>query len=514
MAEKEELAGPDFEVGVALSDLPEGTPVLGHARGEEIVLVRQGDVVRAVGATCSHYGGPLGKGLVAGESLRCPWHHARFDLRTGEALGAPALNSIACYEVQRRGERVTVGPKKSVPVPKPPPTSPGAIVIVGAGAAGAAAVERLRQLGYAGTITLVGDEAPGPVDRPNLSKDYLAGTAPEEWLPLRSRKFYDKIGVDLRIGDGASDLNPARKTLTLASGQTLSYDALLLATGAEPVRLALGGASSPPLFTLRTLADSREIIAAASKARRAVVIGSSFIGLEAAASLRARGIEVDVVSRDRLPLERVLGEALGRFVQQLHEEHGVRFHLAATPRALGPQGVELEEGGTLPADFVVLGVGVRPRTDLAQRAGLRIDNGIVVDTFLRTSAPGIWAAGDSARYPEPRLGAPVRIEHWVVAQRQGQAVARDMLGLGAPFHDVPFFWSQHYDVRLAYVGHAESWDAVEVTGSFAKRDATVVYRRAGRVLAVVTVGRDRQSLAVEAALEHGDETALESSLRS
>jgi apoptosis-inducing factor 3 len=209
-----------------------------------------------------------------------------------------------------------------------------------------------------------------------------------------------------------------------------------------------------------------------------------------------------------------LGEELGHFVQQLHEEHGVRFHLMASPRAIGPQGVEFEDGRTLPADLVVLGLGVRPRTDLAEKAGLHIENGVVVDTYLRTSAPGIWAAGDSARYPEPRLGVSVRIEHWVVAQRQGQAVARDMLGLGTPFLNVPFFWSQHYDVTLAYVGHAESWDTVDVSGNLATRDATVVYRRAGRALAVLTVGRDRQSLAVEAALERGDVADLESVLRS
>jgi apoptosis-inducing factor 3 len=515
MTEKEALTGPDFEVGIAAVDLPESTPVLGQVRGEAVVLVRTGEEVRALGATCSHYGGPLSEGLVVGDTLRCPWHHARFDLCTGDALGAPALNPVACYEVHRRDERFTVGLRKSLPEPKPPPLSPGAVVIIGAGAAGAAAAERLRRLGCTGTITLVGDEAPGPVDRPNLSKDYLAGTAPEEWLPLRTRKFYEKIGIDLRIGDAASELDPARKTVMLASGQTLSYDALLLATGARPVHLALGDASSTPrLFTLRTLADAHEIIAAASTARRAVVIGSSFIGLEAAASLRTRGLEVDVVSRDRWPLERVLGEELGHFVQQLHEEHGVRFHLTASPRAVGPQGVELENGRTLPADLVVLGVGVRPRTDLAEKAELHTENGVVVDTYLRTSAPSIWAAGDSARYPDPRLGVSVRIEHWVVAQRQGQAVARDMLGLGAPFLDVPFFWSQHYDVRLAYVGHAESWDTVEVSGSLAAWDATAVYRRAGRVLAVLTVGRDRQSLAVEAALERGDVAGLESLLRS
>jgi NADPH-dependent 2,4-dienoyl-CoA reductase/sulfur reductase-like enzyme/nitrite reductase/ring-hydroxylating ferredoxin subunit len=507
MAETTTLTGPDFAVGISIADLPENEPIVGHARGEAVVLVRTGAEVRAVGAKCTHYGGPLGEGLVVAGTLRCPWHHACFDLRTGEALGAPALNPIACFEVQRRGDRVLVGPKRSRPKPDLAPTSPAAVVIVGAGAAGAAAAERLRRLGCQGSITLVGDEA--PVDRPNLSKDYLAGTALEEWLPLRPPAFYDEIGVELRIGDAAVALDPTRKILALESGDTLSYDALLLATGAEPVRLAIDGVKQAHVFTLRTLADSRGIIAASSRARRAVIVGSSFIGLETAAALRTRGLDVDVVSRDRLPLERILGGDLGRFVQQLHEAHGVRFHFATSPRAIRADGVELEDGRTLAADVVVLGVGVRPRTALAEKAGLRVADGIVVDAFLRTSAPGIWAAGDCARYPEPRLGKPVRIEHWVVAERQGQAVARDMLGLCAPFQDVPFFWSQHYDVTLAYVGHADSWDAVELTGSLAERDAAVVYRHAGRALAVVTVGRDRQSLAIEAALERGDDAEVE-----
>lgn len=514
MAHPTELTGPDFAAGIAMSELSEDTPVLGHAQGKAIVLVRKGSDVRAVGATCSHYGGPLAEGLVVGQTLRCPWHHARFDIRTGEAVGAPALSSIACYEVQRRGDRVIVGQKRALPGATPPPNSPASVIIIGAGAAGAAAAERLRHLGYRGPVTLIGAEAPGPVDRPNLSKDYLAGSAPEEWVMLRTPDFYEQMNVTLRTGNAAVELQPARKTITLESGEVLSYEALLLATGAEPVRLPIEGATLPHVFTLRTLADSRNIIAAAKAARRAVVIGSSFIGLETAASLRTRGLEVDVVSRDSLPLERVLGPQLGRFVQQLHEQHGVRFHLSANPRAIHSHAVELDDGRTLAADFVVLGVGVRPRVGLAEKAGLSVADGIVVDTFLRTSAPGIWAAGDVARYPELRLRTEVRIEHWVLAQRQGQAVARDMLGLGAPFRDVPFFWSQHYDVTLAYVGHATAEDVIEVSGNLADRAATVVYRRAGRVLAVVTIGRDRQSLAVEAALEREDNAAVEAILRA
>jgi len=510
MAHATELSGPDFSVGILFSELIENVPVLGHTKGEAVLLVRTGSEVHALGATCSHYGGPLAEGLVVGETLRCPWHHACFDLRTGDALGAPALNPIACYEVYRRGDRVMVGPRQSRPEAALPPKSPAMIVIVGAGAAGAAATERLRHLGYRGSITLIGDEA--PVDRPNLSKDYLAGTAPKEWVTLRTRTFYDNINVDLINDDAVVELNPGSKTVVLRSGRTLPYDALLLATGAEPVRPPIEGTTLPHVFTLRTMADARGIIEATKTARRAVVVGSSFIGLEVAASLRARGLEVDVVSRDKLPLERVLGAQLGQFIQDLHQEHGVRFHLGTSFRAIHAHAVELDDGRMLVADLVVLGVGVRPRTGLAEKAGLKVANGIIVDSFLRTSAPDIWAAGDVARYPEARLGTSVRIEHWVVAERQGQAVARDMLGLGTPFRDVPFFWSRHYGLTLAYVGHASNEDAIAVIGSLSKHDVAVAYRRAGRVVAVVTIGRDRQSLAIEAALGCEDGTAVEALL--
>jgi len=513
MAHAKELSGPDLSAGIAMSDLAENVPLLGHAGGDAVMLVRTGATIRAVGAVCTHYSGPLAEGLVVGETVRCPWHHACFDLRTGEALGAPALDPIACYEVLRRGDRVSVGAKQTqAPLPAPP-QSPSKIVIAGAGAAGAAAAEKLRRLGYSGAITLIGSEAPGPVDRPNLSKDFLAGNAPMEWVRLRDDAFYEKLNIEF-IKDGITELDPGGKFVTLKNGRKVGYDKLLLATGSEPSRLPIEGASLPNVMTLRSLADSQAIIAAAEKGRRAVVIGSSFIGLEVAASLRARDLEVEVVSKDRVPLEHVMGAQVGRFVKQLHEERGVRFHLDAKLRAIHPQAVELEGGVKLAADFVVLGVGVKPRTELAQRAGLAVDNGIVVDSRLRTNAADVWAAGDVARYPELRLGTKVRVEHWAAAERQGQAVAADMLGLGVPFNDVPFFWSQHYDVTLAYVGHANGEAQIEVIGSLEKRDATVIYRLGGKVAAVLTVGRDRESLEIEAALERQDAPALEELLRA
>jgi NADPH-dependent 2,4-dienoyl-CoA reductase/sulfur reductase-like enzyme len=262
------------------------------------------------------------------------------------------------------------------------------------------------------------------------------------------------------------------------------------------------------VHVLRTLADSRGIIAGLSGTKRAVVIGSSFIGLEVAASLRHREIEVDVVAPDSVPLARVVGDELGRFVKSLHEEHGVRFRLGRKPVAITPKAVTLDDGTELDAEIVVVGVGVVPRTELAEAAGLRVDNGIVVDAEFRTSEPGVFAAGDVARFPDPLTGKHVRIEHWVLAERQGQAAARSLLGRGKPFSDAPFFWSQHYDVTLSYVGHAPVWDRIETRGSLAKKDFAAAYVKDERILAVVTVGRDLLSLRAEAAFERKDETAL------
>jgi NADPH-dependent 2,4-dienoyl-CoA reductase/sulfur reductase-like enzyme/nitrite reductase/ring-hydroxylating ferredoxin subunit len=504
------LQGPDLEKGVPFGDLRDGEALLGHAHGAAVILVKEGDSLYATGASCTHYGGPLSEGLVVSGTVRCPWHHACFDLRTGEAVGAPALSPISCYEVVREGALVKLG-KERAPTAKSVKSAPASVVIVGAGAAGAVCAETLRREGYSGTITLLGAEAPGPVDRPNLSKDYLAGNAPEEWIPLRTKEAFAEQNIELLVGDPVAALDTAAQSVRLASGRSISYGALVLATGAVPVRLPIDGASLPHVHLLRTLDDSRAIIAQLGSARRAVVIGSSFIGLEAAASLRQRGLEVTVVSRDAVPLERVVGADVGRFVQSVHEGKGVVFHLNESPQRITESAVELASGKSLPCELVVMGVGVRPETTLAQAAGIKVENGIVTDAHLKTSAANVYAAGDVARFPYAATSNLVRIEHWVVAERQAQAVARDIVGRGAPFRDVPFFWSQHHDVTLAYVGHAEQFDTPEIRGNLAAHDAAVIYRDKGsrRVAALLTIGRDRLSLQVEHAMERGDHDAVE-----
>jgi NADPH-dependent 2,4-dienoyl-CoA reductase/sulfur reductase-like enzyme len=347
---------------------------------------------------------------------------------------------------------------------------------------------------------LSNDDAP-PVDRPNLSKDYLAGSAPEDWLPLRPDDFYKDEHIDLRLKTDVATINPKDNTLNLADGGTVPYDRLLLATGAEPVRLTIPGADLPHVHVLRTLSDCRAIIKAADGAKRAVVIGASFIGLEVAASLRARKLEVHVVAPDKRPLERVFGPQMGDFVRRLHEENGVVFHLEATSEAITATQVKLKSGVMLDADFVVAGVGVRPRIALAEKAGLAIERGVMVDAMLQTNAPNIFAAGDIARWPDPHLGENIRVEHWVVAERQGQTAALNMMGMNQRYTAVPFFWSQHYDVPINYVGHAETWDEIAIEGDIAAKDCILRYRRNGKVRAVASIYRDRQSLEAEIAME-------------
>jgi NADPH-dependent 2,4-dienoyl-CoA reductase/sulfur reductase-like enzyme len=252
---------------------------------------------------------------------------------------------------------------------------------------------------------------------------------------------------------------------------------------------------------LRSLADCRAIIASAKDARRAIVIGASFIGLEVAAALRTRGIEVHVVGLEQQPMERVLGAEMGDFVRALHEEHGVIFHLGNTVDAIDGKRATLKSGGAIEADVVVIGVGVRPRLALAEAAGLAIDRGVTVNKYLETSVPGIYAAGDIARWPDPHSGENIRVEHWVVAERQGQTAARNMLGLQEAFDAVPFFWSQHYDVPINYVGHAEKWDEIAVEGDIDAKDCLVQYKSRGRVLAVASIYRDVASLEAEIAME-------------
>jgi apoptosis-inducing factor 3 len=504
MAEEQaQPTGPDLALGVPADELPDGAKLTGHVGHDPVLLVRRGADIFAVGAQCTHYNGPLAEGLIVDDTVRCPWHHACFDLRTGEALHAPAFASVDTWRVEQREGKIFVREKRAQPEKKhrAKRDEPNKIVIVGGGAAGFAAAEMLRRQKYEGGIVMLSSDDAPPVDRPNLSKDYLAGSAPEEWLPLRDQSFYSDNAIDLRLKTTVAAIDARAREVTLPTGDKLPYDRLLLATGAEPVAPSLPGAKPSDVLVLRSLKDCKAIIERAKTARRAVVLGASFIGLEVAASLRARNVEVHVVAPEERPMEKILGPEFSRLIQALHEQHGVVFHLGETASGVDGKRVTLSGGSGLEADLIVCGLGVRPRLSLAEGAGLKIDRGIVVDAFLETSAPGMFAAGDIARWPDRHSGEAIRVEHWVVAERQGQAAALNMLGQREAYDAVPYFWSQHYDVPINYVGHAEKWDDLVVEGDVAGKDGLVRMRRAGRTLAVASVFRDLASLEAEVSLE-------------
>ncbi|MEX1183242.1 MAG: FAD-dependent oxidoreductase [Gemmatimonadota bacterium] len=498
-----------------MKDLTVGGVLGGHAGNESVLVYRDAEGIWAVSGTCTHYGAQLIDGVSEGPVIRCPWHHACFSLRTGEVLAAPALNALRRWGTEVVGGTVRVtGPVDESSATAPATTrapasatsSSESVVIIGAGAAGSAAAETLRQEGYSGSITLVDPDQAAPYDRPNLSKDYLAGNAPEEWLPLRTREFHDAMGIERSVATAIS-IDLETRLVLLSTGEHAPFTSLLLATGARPVRPRLPGATADHVHVLRSLSDCRRLIESADSARRAVVVGASFIGMEAAASLRQRGLQVAVVAPEQVPFERTLGVQLGGLLKSVHAQHGVTFHLGRTLAAIHEDRVELDDGSFVEADVVLLGVGVRPLSELAQAAGLGGPEGVEVDEFLETRVRGVYAAGDIASYPEVRAGRRVRVEHWVVAQRQGQAAARNIMGRRIPFTTVPFFWTQQYDVSVRYVGYAAKWDAVDVIGNVDQRNCAVRFIGDGSVRAVATVGRDRECLEAELLLETQAEPA-------
>jgi NADPH-dependent 2,4-dienoyl-CoA reductase/sulfur reductase-like enzyme len=462
-----DLDGPDFTQGIERSAVPEGTMLLGHVRDEAVLLIRRGDEIFAIGAFCTHYGAPLRDGLLVGDTVRCK-------------------------------EKLT----RSQPQPHWPAAGiADSVVIVGGGAAGNAAAEMLRREGYSGRVTMLSADDSPPCDRPNLSKGYLAGVASEESNILRPAQFYEEHKIDLHLGAHVAAINIHNGHVEMADGAQHAFGALLLATGSAPVRLDVPGAGLPHVHYLRTLMDSRMLVAKALTSRRAVVIGASFIGLEVAASLRVRNIDVHVVAPDTIPMERIFGPDVGQFIRKLHEDNGVTFHLGTAATSIDEQTVTLKNGDKLRADFIVVGIGVRPETALAAQAGLAVDRGVIVDEYLEASAPRIFAAGDIARWPDRLTGESIRVEHFVVAERQGQTAARNILGQREPFDAVPFFWTEQYDFGIAYVGHAERWDKIEIDGSLVERDCTISYWRAGKKLAAAFVHRDLEGLRTELEFE-------------
>ena len=496
--------GPDRERIVVekvadLSELREDRGLRVEIADKKILLVRDGDAVRAYSAVCPHAQAPLEEGAVCNGRIVCPWHKATFRVSDGALLEPPALDGLARYPVRVDGEAVFV---EAIEIEQPKPTAPPeqrTFLIVGAGAAGATAAAALREFGFGGRILLVGGEPGLPFDRICLSKFVVAGQMPSSEIPpLLPNEFYHAHAIE-RIEAEISRLDVARREAILADGRRLTFDRALIATGGVPKPLDIPGAKLPGVHMLRSREDASAILADVRPGARAVILGSSFIGLEVASSLRQQKAKVSVVSPDAAPFVRQFGTRIGQSFRVLHEAHGVEFHsrtrAAKLDGATRVEAVMLEDGRRLPADLVIVGVGVRPATGFIEGVEREKDGGLAVDASMRV-APDVYAAGDIAAFPLPGDGARTRIEHWRVAQQQARVAAANMCGGSVVYEGVPFFWTYHYGQNFEYLGHAETWDDEVVDGEIERQNFVALLLRRQQVAAVVGCGRQRTTAAL------------------
>jgi NADPH-dependent 2,4-dienoyl-CoA reductase/sulfur reductase-like enzyme/nitrite reductase/ring-hydroxylating ferredoxin subunit len=501
------------EVVVAkTSELGDGEMKQVSAEGNEILLARVNGNFHAVGAHCTHYGAPLAEGVLSGERIVCPWHHACFNITTGDLQEPPAFDALPHYEVKIENDQVIVlvpneaADRRTPQMIRRDSKDQRLFVIAGGGAAGYTAAQTLREDGFTGRVVLITREGHLPYDRPNLSKDYLQGNAEPEWIPLRADEFFTEHDIEVIRGREIARVDAAQKAITFADGEILRCDALLIATGGEPRKLPFQSDAHLNVFLLRSYDDSNRIIAAAVKGTRAVVIGASFIGMEVASSLTARACDVTVVAPDVVPFEKILGAKIGKLFRDLHEENGVKFKLGVSVAGFSGgervNAVELENDERLDADLVVVGVGVRPATKFLEGITLHQDGGVMVDEYLR-AADGVFAAGDIAYFPHPVTGERQRIEHWRTAMQQGRIAAHNMAGKKIPYDSVPFFWTRQFDAGLLYVGHASSWDEIVYQGDVHARDFLAFYIKMGHVLAVAGMNRNREMAAAEELMRLG-----------
>ncbi|WP_428488058.1 FAD-dependent oxidoreductase [Rhodopila sp.] len=487
----------EYEVA-RLDDLPAGAMQPIEVEGDKILLIRDGVDVHAVDATCPHAGAPLVEGVRHGNRLVCPWHKATFCIQTGTVLEPPALDSLNRYDVRVDGQRVLLTYPAETPAHAEQAHDSRCFVVVGAGAAGAVAAQTLRQAGFDGRLVMLDQVNRVPYDRTILSKYALSGEQGAEKSPLQTQSFYRQHRIERWTAE-VTNVDANRRQITCADGTSLHYDAALLATGGAPKRPDLPGANLQNVFLLRSRNDADAILAQAERSERVVVLGASFIGMEVAASLRERGLDVTVVGKETAPFEKQLGARIGTAFTSLHEKRGVTFRLGCEIKALeGDRHVRrvvLAGGEALAADLVVIGFGVRPATSYLDGIVLHQDGSIPVDANLRVT-DGLYAAGDIAHFPLHGDGDPIRVEHWRVAQQQGRVAALNMLGQTTRYEAVPVFWTIQYLKRLDYIGHAVEWDDIVVHGDLEKPEFLAYYVKNGLIQAAAGLDRDKDTAAL------------------
>ena len=488
-------------------DLKNGEMRAISVHGKEILLCRIKDEYFALSAHCTHYGAPLAEGVLSGDRIICPWHHACFNIKTGNMLEPPAQDSLQKFDVKIKVDDIFV----LMPEPFEENRIPGMVkadiqndervfAIIGGGSSGNAAAQTLRQDGFKGKIILITQENRIPYDRPNLSKEYLSGEAKKAWMPLRSKEFYKEYGIEILFDKKVKELNVIEKEIKFSDGASIKFDKVLIASGGKAKKLNLPGEDLKNIFTLRSFDDADRIIEASKTARNAIVIGASFIGLETAFSLTKRKIPVTVISQELIPFERVFGREIGKLFKKLHEENGVVFRLSRTLKAFeGKEKIEavaLENGGKIETDLVVLGVGVEPSTEFIKGLKLLPDGSVMVNQYFQ-AAKDVYAAGDIVTIKDWRTGEDVRIEHWRAAQQQGQIAAHNMAGKGTSNNSVPFFWTSQLGLNLRYVGNAKDWQEIVIHGEIMAKDFIAFYIKYDQVYAAAGCNRDKEVAAIE-----------------
>mgnify|MGYP006286756681 CR=1 FL=1 len=490
--------GKDYEkIDLGKSgDYEEGS-LHGIEFGEGLILVTKTQKGLCVcGGECPHYGAPLHEGTLEGTTLTCPWHNARFDVESGKVLDPPALDDLETYRVEG-DEELTLTGKTEPRIPRPGSLSEKRFVLVGAGASANAAAEMLRREGFDGHITLLTSEKDKPYDRTILSKGLISGAMPEKLLPLRGDRFYEELKIDIQTGLTAVEVDGANRTVICDNGKKFQGDTLLLATGGVPRTLDVPGIDSPDVYTVRSAEGARRIKREIRKKERVAVIGAGFIGMELAVDLARGGWKVSQAAPEAGPMEKLFGERIADRIRRVHEPQGIVSYFGNTLDRIekGSSGgleLVLSGGETISADAAIIAIGIEPAVSFLEHSGFTVKDGIPVARNFETEKPGIFACGDIALYPYRHIGVPVRIEHWVEAERQGQMAARGMLGKQAEEDKAPFFWTKQGDFALKYAGFPLPWDRIAYRGDVETGPFLAGFYRGDKLIGAASFGMQEE----------------------
>jgi NADPH-dependent 2,4-dienoyl-CoA reductase/sulfur reductase-like enzyme/nitrite reductase/ring-hydroxylating ferredoxin subunit len=489
------------------SDYEEGK-LHGIEHGDELILVTKTQKGLCVcGGECPHYGAPLHEGSLEGTTLTCPWHNARFDVESGKVLDPPALDDLETYRVEG-DEELSVTGKTEPRIPRPGSLSEKRFVLVGAGASANAAAEMLRREGFDGHITLITSEKDKPYDRTIISKGLISGAMPEKLLRLRGDKFYKELKIDIQTGLTVTEVDGDNRTVICENGKNFEGDAILLATGGMPKKLDVPGIDSADVYTVRSAEGARKIKKEIKKKKRVAIIGAGFIGMELAVDLARGGWKVSQAAPEKGPMAILFGERIADRIRSVHDPLGITSYFGNTLEKIesgssGELELFLSGGETITADAAIIAIGIEPKVGFLEKSGFTVKDGIPVARNFETEKPGIYACGDIALYPYRHISEPVRIEHWVEAERQGQAAARGMVGKQAEEEKAPFFWTKQGDFALKYVGFPLPYDQIAYRGKVETESFLAGFYRNDKLIGAASFGMQDEFIEIEEVITQG-----------